>query len=331
MKKPWFHCDWAWEPDTIPSSISTEDFHFYTKAKSIGYKVWCDTTVQCGHEDRESKVSFWLTEDMPQVRDDIKASDIKKTDRLCADLGCGYFSEHWDGILMRYDEDEACKPDIRCDIRQVPEPPERFDEVRASHVLEHFTNHEAPACLKEWLRILKVGGKIVLKVPNLAWAMETILRKEDDEDVAVEDMWYAWGTVYGGMGEEYEKNPLMRHKNGYTPRNLKNLFKQVGGTKDVIIGTARNNTEVVATAIKTHTPKHAVLLDFWNEMEKAGEPVVKDRSPVDVTAEGKSGDGRWAELTPGPGMKPTEKSVAVPAGVEAESLEGEGSHEENVE
>jgi len=29
MPEPWFNCNWTWEPDTLPSSLSTEDFYFY--------------------------------------------------------------------------------------------------------------------------------------------------------------------------------------------------------------------------------------------------------------------------------------------------------------
>jgi hypothetical protein len=41
------------------------------------------------------------------------------------------------------------------------------DEIRASHILEHFTFTDAQAALKEWTRVLKPGGKIRLAVPDL--------------------------------------------------------------------------------------------------------------------------------------------------------------------
>lgn len=42
------------------------------------------------------------------------------------------------------------------------------DEVRASHVLEHFETALAPAVVKEWVRVLKPGGRLRIAVPDFA-------------------------------------------------------------------------------------------------------------------------------------------------------------------
>lgn len=296
LEMPWFNCNWTWEPDTIPSSLSTEDFPFYLKAKAAGYKVWCDTCVQCGHQDRDSGIQFWLTEDMPQARQDVKAEDIKRTDRLCADIGCGEFSGCFDGALMRYDMNEKVKPDIRCDIHEIPEPCEKFDEVRARHVLEHFPAHEAPDLLKEWLRILKIGGKIEIEVPNLTWAMETVLKQEKGEGgIPTDEMFYAWGVLYGCKETGHEKNPAMQHKTGYTRRTLKNLFDQVGGVKDVEIADIDNRLGVRVTATKTFTHKADVLLDYWNQAEQIGNVTMPDGSDLEGEPEAETNP---ADTTP---------------------------------
>lgn len=41
------------------------------------------------------------------------------------------------------------------------------DEIRASHILEHFTFADSQQALKEWTRVLKPGGRIRLAVPDL--------------------------------------------------------------------------------------------------------------------------------------------------------------------
>lgn len=43
---------------------------------------------------------------------------------------------------------------------------ESVDEVRASHVLEHFPNAEIGGVLKEWTRVLKPGGTLRIAVPD---------------------------------------------------------------------------------------------------------------------------------------------------------------------
>ena len=40
------------------------------------------------------------------------------------------------------------------------------DEIRASHVLEHFSHREVPAVLAEWVRALKPGGVLKIAVPD---------------------------------------------------------------------------------------------------------------------------------------------------------------------
>jgi hypothetical protein len=41
------------------------------------------------------------------------------------------------------------------------------DEIRASHILEHFSFADAQEALKEWTRVLKPGGRIRLAVPDI--------------------------------------------------------------------------------------------------------------------------------------------------------------------
>lgn len=43
-----------------------------------------------------------------------------------------------------------------------------IDEIRASHVLEHFPHRQVEAVLKDWVRALKKGGKLRIAVPDFA-------------------------------------------------------------------------------------------------------------------------------------------------------------------
>jgi predicted SAM-dependent methyltransferase len=40
------------------------------------------------------------------------------------------------------------------------------DEIRASHILEHFGHGESQDVVGEWARVLKPGGKIRIAVPD---------------------------------------------------------------------------------------------------------------------------------------------------------------------
>jgi len=46
------------------------------------------------------------------------------------------------------------------------------DEIRASHLLEHFSHRQTAAVLAEWVRALKPGGLLKVAVPNFTWIIE---------------------------------------------------------------------------------------------------------------------------------------------------------------
>jgi hypothetical protein len=49
------------------------------------------------------------------------------------------------------------------------------DEIRASHVLEHFPHRQVEAVLKDWVRALKKGGKLKIAVPDFKTIAEDYL------------------------------------------------------------------------------------------------------------------------------------------------------------
>ena len=48
-------------------------------------------------------------------------------------------------------------------------PDASVDEVRASHILEHFGHREAVDVLKEWVRVLRPGDVLRIAVPDFDW------------------------------------------------------------------------------------------------------------------------------------------------------------------
>lgn len=52
------------------------------------------------------------------------------------------------------------------DARKLNYPNNSIDLIYSAHVLEHFPHGEVPIVLKEWHRVLKNGGKVIVVVPN---------------------------------------------------------------------------------------------------------------------------------------------------------------------
>lgn len=80
-------------------------------------------------------------------------------------------------------------------------PDETFQELYASHVLEHFDYvRQLIPVLKEWQRILRNGGTIYVSVPDLETLAEMIL----DDQLSFRDRFYVMRMMFGGHSNEFD-------------------------------------------------------------------------------------------------------------------------------
>jgi ubiquinone/menaquinone biosynthesis C-methylase UbiE len=99
------------------------------------------------------------------------------------------------------------------------------DEVMAIHVVEHFWRWEVEAILREWVRVLKPGGRMVLECPNLVSACEEFLK---DPERMAQPTQEGQRTMWVFYGDPAWKDPYMIHRWGYTPSSLAQLMRSVG-------------------------------------------------------------------------------------------------------
>lgn len=57
--------------------------------------------------------------------------------------------------------------DLVCSLEKIPIEDSTYEEVFASHCIEHVPFSKAKECLREWLRVLKPGGVAVIDTPNI--------------------------------------------------------------------------------------------------------------------------------------------------------------------
>lgn len=116
--------------------------------------------------------------------------------------------------------DLAGEPDVVADIRELPFADGYADEVMAIHVLEHLFRWDVGSALKEWRRVLKPGGLLILELPDLVKCCRAVLAGERDRL-----------TVWGLYGDPGYKDPLMVHKWGWTQEELTTELRGAGFTK----------------------------------------------------------------------------------------------------
>jgi SAM-dependent methyltransferase len=141
-------------------------------------------------------------------------------------LGCG------DKILPGYvnvdvaESRRGMKPDVLCDLHKLaPFEDNTVDAILSVHVVEHFWRWEVVDILKEWVRVLKPGGVMILECPNLLSACQELLRNPDVSTGPGQEGQRSMWVFYG---DPAWKDPLMIHRWGYSPRSLGQVMYDAG-------------------------------------------------------------------------------------------------------
>ena len=139
-------------------------------------------------------------------------------DPVRLNIGCGHkLLEGYVNIDMPGNY-SGQKPDIECDIREIPLPDNHADEAMAIHVIEHFYRWEVVDVLKEWVRVLKPGGLMVIECPCLDKVAQLLHVPDAPRRLTL-------GRLYGDP--DY-KAPEMTHKWCYTWQEMANVMQQAG-------------------------------------------------------------------------------------------------------
>lgn len=119
---------------------------------------------------------------------------------LHLDIGCGQNKRgaEWVGV----DTHEAA--DITAPMWAVPLPDACADAIYSSHALEHVMKAQVIPTLREWRRLLRPGGELTLRVPDLEWCVHNWVRT---------GMGNGWelDTIFGS--QEHDGNC---HRTGFT-------------------------------------------------------------------------------------------------------------------
>ena len=141
----------------------------------------------------------------------------------------GFDNDNWKEI--RLDIDENVNPDIvgtLTDMKLVETG--SVDAVYSSHNIEHIFPHEVPIALREFYRVLKEDGIVVITCPDIQSVGEALTQDKLFETLYESPMGpvTAFDILYGHRETTTDGNVFMIHKGGFTYSTLDRAFKKAG-------------------------------------------------------------------------------------------------------
>jgi len=158
--------------------------------------------------------------------------------KLTLNVGCGErtYKEYPPGYkCINYDErGNLNNVDEVGDVKDLSRfTDDHFDYILASDIIEHFPIVDTPHILTEWKRVLKVGGVIEFRLPNLATICKAYISGKHDAKVT------SW-LLYGA--QTYSGN---FHYVAFDRKQFATLLKQ-NGLEQIAVKDVGNNFEVKA-------------------------------------------------------------------------------------
>lgn len=152
-------------------------------------------------------------------------------------VGCGlkdqsrtpFAGKAWNEI--RLDIDSSVKPDLvgtMTDMTAVVDG--SVDAVFSSHNIEHLYPHEVPLALREFRRVLKPNGFVLLTCPDLQSVCKLVAEDKLCEPAYKSRMGpiSPLDIIYGHRASMQSGNLYMSHRCGFTAKSLAANFRKVG-------------------------------------------------------------------------------------------------------
>lgn len=150
-------------------------------------------------------------------------------------LGCGNdYRQGYVNVDLRTD----CETDLVSDVTKLPYEDGEVDEILALDLLEHFPVFRTLDILSEWRRVLKLGGLLAIKVPNLEELSKALLARARPDMVV--------RNIYGGhrWGPD---GAWDTHHTGWTPSMIRRDL-ELGGFRLLSNDVGLNMTVKAAKA-----------------------------------------------------------------------------------
>jgi SAM-dependent methyltransferase len=157
---------------------------------------------------------------LPKPEKKKKEFDItnKKTWPYPLKLNLGSGDELYLEGFINIDLHTKNKVDLRADVKDLSMFEDNsVDEIFNSHLIEHFDFYDGLKAMKEWYRVLKPGGKLIVECPDLLGVCKLLL------EIPVEEHPKYYAQLFGCPWV-----PGHAHLFGYSKPQLRWTFETIG-------------------------------------------------------------------------------------------------------
>lgn len=155
--------------------------------------------------------------------------------------------------------DAFTEADINALMWDLPYKDGEVDVIYSSNALEHISKFNIIPTLWEWKRVLKIGGKLEIIVPDLVWACMWWLSHQNTD--------WSMDILYGHQSHEGEF-----HRTGFTPEIMESYLDVCGGFKLVKVGYYGSSLESTLTFPESIAQR---MIDF--QILRIDEPSVSQQ------------------------------------------------------
>lgn len=226
--------------DEIFSPGGGEDIDFTIRANQAGYKsvVVTSTSFDAINSTNAGGVPIWH-KDNRTFRDIseyskviVKRNGLINCKRYNKDiklnLGSGGIS--YPGYLSVDMHDP--RSHVHMDITKLDFDDNSVTEILASHVFEHLNPYHAIDILKNWLRVLKPGGKLIMEMPNIEALCHKFVTANKTERYSILNVVYGSVNTTDIGGPDNITSP---HLFGWWPESLYDHMAAAGFTNIVFM------------------------------------------------------------------------------------------------
>lgn len=172
-------------------------------------------------------------------------------------------------------------------MEEIPYIDKSVDEISSEHALEHLPRPMGERAIKEFARVLKPGGKLTLKVPDLEDCCRKFLERP-----TLQESWYMH-TIYGI--QDFRDTPSTAfkdkvnygqiHYTGFTETRMRRLLTEVGFVIDRLfkydgfdtpslaveahMPGLTGNAKKIAFINNTLNPRYLSYGDYWEDAFRA--------------------------------------------------------------